>query len=302
MGNRYVILTAAKNEEAYIANAIESVLRQSVLPLAWFIMDDGSTDRTAAIVGTYAARHPFIHLHATGQDLMKRDFGSKDRAINAAYALAKRLDFEFVGVQDADIAPEKSCYYEAILHSFQKNPRLGIAGGYIYEQHKELWHCRKHNSMDWVAGGIQMFRRICFDEIDGFTPLRYGGADSLTQINARLRGWEIQTCPDLRVFHYRRSSTANGKWRGLFREGMMDASFGSHPIFELFKCCGRATSRPIVAGGAIRFCGYLWWKFTGRKPLIQPGKVAFLRKQQLTKLKNRLWPLGARSRRQPSGF
>jgi len=285
MQERYVLLTAAKNEEAYITKTIESVLRQSVLPVAWFIMDDGSTDRTATIVEEYASKHPFIKLCSTELDVVKRDFGAKDRAINAGYARAKQMEFDLIGIQDADISPEDNCYYQQVLQLFRDNPRLGIAGGYIYEQSNGVWHSRKSNSMDSVAGGIQMFRRSCFDQIGGFTPLRYGGSDSLTQIDARMMGWEIQTLPGQKILHYRHSSSAEGKLRGFFRAGFMDASFGVHPIFEFFKCGRRITSRPFMIGGATRFLGYIWWKLSGRKPLIQADKIAFLRAEQMSKLK-----------------
>ena len=74
MQKLYILLTAAKNEEAYITKTIESVLRQTVLPVAWFIMDDGSTDRMAAIIESFAAKHPFIRLispaHGKGATLV----------------------------------------------------------------------------------------------------------------------------------------------------------------------------------------------------------------------------------------
>jgi biofilm PGA synthesis N-glycosyltransferase PgaC len=71
---------------------------------------------------------------------------------------------------------------------------------------------------------------------------------------------------------------------------MMDASFGSDLIFEFFKCCRRAASRPFVLGSVVRFTGYLWWKLAGRKPLIAQEKVAFLKKEQTAKLRGSLWP------------
>ena len=129
MSQNYILLTAAKNEEAYIGQCIESVLRQTVRPRAWFIMDDGSSDRTATIVGEFAAKYPFIRLYSAGQGA-GRNFGSQYKALSAAYSLARELEFGFVGVHDADIAPERSDYYEAMLGKFQDNPRLGIAGGY----------------------------------------------------------------------------------------------------------------------------------------------------------------------------
>ena len=59
---KYVLVTAARNEQAFIALTLASVVKQSILPLRWVIVDDGSTDDTAKIVGEYAARFPFIEL------------------------------------------------------------------------------------------------------------------------------------------------------------------------------------------------------------------------------------------------
>jgi len=264
------------------------VIHQSVLPVAWFIMDDGSKDRTAAIVRNYAAKHSFIHLHSVGV-ASPRSFGAKDKAINFAYQLAKDMQFDFIGIQDADIALERHDYYETILGCFESNLKLGIAGGYIYERNAGIWRCRNGNSDDSVAGGIQMFRRECFNQIGGYTPLHHGGEDWLAQLDAKMAGWEVLACPDLHAHHYRTTSSAGGKWRGIFRLGLMDASFGSHPIFEIFKCCRRITAKPILAGSLVRFCGYIWWIMAGRKPVITSEEVAFLRKNQMAKLSRRFF-------------
>lgn len=284
MQNQYILLTAAKNEADYIGEAIQSVLRQSVLPLAWFIVDDGSTDQTARMVERFAAQHSFIRLISSGSG-SERSFGSKDKAINAAYAAAKSLDFDFIGILDADIALERSDYYETILRRFQGDERLGIAGGYIYERSNGMWRCRKGNSEDSVAGGVQMFRRACFEQMGGYIPMHHGGEDWLAQIEARMAGWNVLACPELHVFHYRPTSSAGGQWRGLFRSGLMDASFGSHPFFEIFKCGRRIVAPPVLAGSLVRFSGYLWWKVSGRKPLISAEQVAFLRKEQVAKMR-----------------
>ena len=171
-------MTAAKNEEAYIAQAIRSVLSQTVLPLAWFIMDDGSTDRTAPVVEEFRKPHKLIRLWSLGSG-SKRSFGSKDEAIRTAYDMAKTLPFSFVGMLDADIAHQRADYYETILDEFYRNLRLGIAGGYIYERNNGVWKCRRGNSEDSIAGGIQVFRRTCFEQIGGYKPMCYGGEDTL---------------------------------------------------------------------------------------------------------------------------
>jgi len=106
MNYQYVLITAAKDEEACIGEVIQFVLRQTVLPLAWFIMDDGSTDQTVSIVERFAADHPFIRLQSA-KSREGRNFGSQYKAIQAGYELAKPMEFDFVAVQDADQAPER---------------------------------------------------------------------------------------------------------------------------------------------------------------------------------------------------
>ena len=253
MQAKYILLTAAKNEETYIGETIASVLRQTVRPVAWFIIDDGSTDRTAEVVASFATKHPFIRLQSAGSR-SGRNFGAKDTAIRAAYEMARPLDFDFVSVHDADIAPEKDDYYETMLGEFAKNPRLGIAGGFIFERQNGVWRERPGNSVDSVAGGSQMFRRRCFEEIGGYTPLYHGGADWLVQIEAKMAGWDLIARRDHPLLHYRPTSQS-GTCAGCFQAGQMDASFGSHPIFEAVKCARRVAMKPILLGSLFRFSG-----------------------------------------------
>ncbi len=58
----YVLITPARNEEAFIEKTIRSVIRQAFLPVKWVIVDDGSTDSTAGIVSRYLARYQWIEM------------------------------------------------------------------------------------------------------------------------------------------------------------------------------------------------------------------------------------------------
>lgn len=282
-GIRYVLLTAAKNEEKYIGRAIQSMIAQTVRPDVWCIADDGSTDRTAAIIAEHAADHPFIRLLSLTKG-RARSFGAQYRAINTAYSAVSERAFDFVAVQDADISLEPEDYYEQLLATFRSDTQIGIAGGYIHELSDGFWRPRRTNSPDSVAGGIQMFRRACFEQIGGYSPLLYGGEDWLAQIDARRLGWQVQTLPALAAHHHRPTSTADGRIKGAFREGMADASFGSHPIFELLKCARRARENPVLIGSVLRLAGYSWWWASRRSPLLPAESAAFLRAEQRARL------------------
>lgn len=282
--SRYVLLTSAKDEQACIAEVIERVIGQSVRPVAWHIVDDGSSDRTAEIVARYAQAHPFIHLHGSGAR-GGRNFGSQYKALQAAYeiACAGDIDIDFVAVQDADQAPAQSDYYERLLQAFERDPQLGMASGLVYERSRGMWCYRASNSLHATAGSV-VFRRSCFEAIGGYTPLVHGGSDWLAQIEARRAGWRVATEPSLHLLHYRPTSSAGGLWRGRWREGMMDASFGTHPLFECVKCARRLTARPYVLGALIRLCGFVGWHLAGRSPVLPTDTVAWLRREQLARL------------------
>ena len=51
---KYVLITPAHNEAAFVEETLNSVVTQTTLPKRWIIVDDGSTDRTAEIVQDYA--------------------------------------------------------------------------------------------------------------------------------------------------------------------------------------------------------------------------------------------------------
>ncbi len=65
----------------------------------------------------------------------------------------------------------------------------------------------------------------------------------------------------------------------------MDASFGSHPLFEVLKCARRISAKPFIAAAATRFTGYVWWNMKGNKPLIPADRVGYLRKSQWVKVR-----------------
>ncbi len=92
----YVLVTPARNEGALIENTIRSVIAQSVLPLRWLIVSDGSTDDTDAIVRRYASQYPWIELLRL-PEREDRQFAAKAYAFNAGYERLKNLPFDVIG-------------------------------------------------------------------------------------------------------------------------------------------------------------------------------------------------------------
>lgn len=284
MEQRYVLITAARNEEDYIEETIESVLLQTILPMRWAIVSDGSTDQTDEIIQEYANRHHFIKYVRREDEKFEGNFASKVYAIKMGYERLKELDYDFLGNLDADITLEPN-YYKEISKKFASNPKLGIAGGYVYENYRGYFESRPFNTTRSVAGAIQCFKRGCYEAIGGHTPVSAGGEDWFAEVMARMKGWDVESFEELKVFHHKRSENVRGVVKENFRQGMVDYSLGSHPVFEIAKCLGRLKGKPLAIGALIRFMGYLWSSCFRKKRPISDELVRYLRNEQIHRLR-----------------
>src|ERR1700756_2774447 len=98
----YVLVTPARNEEKFIEKLIQSMLTQTVLPAKWVIVNDGSTDATADIVGKYLEKHEWIELLNLPSH-RDRSFAAKVYAFNAGFERIKDLEYEVIGNLDSDV-------------------------------------------------------------------------------------------------------------------------------------------------------------------------------------------------------
>lgn len=278
----YVLITPARNEEALIEKTLESVIHQTVLPTKWVIVDDGSTDRTPEIVRRYLA-HPWIEMVQMPQRT-DRSFAAKVDAFNAGYERLKDLEYEILGNLDADVSFEAD-YCEFILSKFVQDSNLGVAGTVFKEDgySSERQSFEGHNH---VAGGCQMFRKRCFEEIGGFTANEAGGVDWMAVTTARMMGWKTKSFREKSFFHYRQLGTAErGVLSSLFSYGEKDYYLGGHPVWELFRVAYRSAKRPYIIGGLALGSGFCW-AFLRRTPRpVSRELMAFHRKEQMVKLK-----------------
>ena len=281
--SKYVLITPARNEEAFIEKTLESVIHQTVLPLKWIIVDDGSTDKTGEIVGRYLKRYPWIDLVQMPQR-RDRSFAGKAVAFNAGYERIRSIPYEVIGNLDGDISFDKD-HFEFLLSKFSEDPSLGVAGTVFredgYSSESDSFEGHKH-----VAGQCQLFRRQCWDEIGGYIPHRAGGIDWMAVTTARMKGWKTESFREKFFFHYRRLGTAERSiLSSLFSYGEKDYYLGGHPIWELFRVCYRATKRPYMIGGMALGLGYLL-AFLRRMPRpVSRDLMTFYRREQMLKLK-----------------
>jgi glycosyl transferase family 2 len=279
----YILITPARNEEANIERIIQCVLKQTLLPLRWVIVNDGSTDSTADIVCKYVEQYAWIELLDMPHH-RDRSFAAKAHSFKAGYERVKHLEFDVIGNLDADLSFDED-YFEFLVARFAGDPALGVAGTVF----REATFSSETNSFEGhqhVAGGAQMFRRRCFEEIGGYVPNKAGGVDWIAVTTARMKGWTTRSYREKAFFHHRSLGMAEcGRLASAFAYGEKDYYLGNAPVWEVFRVIYRMANRPYILSGGALALGYLSATVRRIDRAVSPELMTFHRGEQMVKLK-----------------
>jgi glycosyltransferase involved in cell wall biosynthesis len=278
----YVITTPAYNEAAYIGKTIDSVLSQTVKPLLWVIVDDGSTDQTADIAKRYAAEHPWIQYVCKSKDPSQSYYGSNVYAIKAGYEQVRNINYDFLAILDADISLPKD-YYEQILNRMQSDEKLGIASGVYVDRVGDNKFRKVLNDRRSTPKALMVFKKQCYEDIGGFIPMKYGGEDTVACFAARMNGWKTWSFPDIFAVHNKPVGMGQAKslLKIRFRQGISEYFLATHPLFFLLKSLRRCVKEtPVFIGGLVRIAGFIYAYFMGQKRQISDELTGYIRAEQ----------------------
>ena len=280
---KYVLITPAHNEERFITKTLESMVAQTLLPERWIIVDDGSSDGTAEIIQRYARRFSWVQL-VQRPPRLDRSFAGKVHAFNAGLEHVQSVPFEVIGNLDADLSFEPN-YLEFLIEKFGEDPQLGVAGTPFtenggYDTARDSFEGENH-----VAGGCQLFRRQCFEDVGGYIPNPAGGIDWIAVTTARMKGWRTKSFREKRFHHYRTLGTAErSSLAANFSYGEKDYYLGGSPVWQLFRVAYRMTRRPVLIDGFALFSGYCWAALRGIERPVSSELMRFHRQEQMKKL------------------
>jgi len=277
-----VLITPARNEAAFIEGTIKSVISQTLRPKRWVIVSDGSTDDTDAIAAKYAAKHSWIEL-VRRPEHKDRQFAAKVHSFNAGYAKVKHLQYDLIGNLDADITFEPS-YFEFLVDQFARDNNLGV-GGTPFMEDGELVYSHGYIDQNHVSGACQIFRKECFEQIGGYTPIKGGGIDWAAVTSARMMGWRTRTFTDKVFHHHRKMGTGSGSFlMSRFRHGSKDYYLGGHPLWQLMRGVFQMTRKPYVLGGAFLMLGYAHGFVCRVKRPLSKELINFHRSEQMERM------------------
>ncbi len=284
---KYALITPARNEESFIEGALRSVVSQTIKPEKWIVVSDGSTDGTDDIVKRYAQRHSWIELLRMPEH-RDRSFAAKASCFNAGYEKLKDSKVDLVGNLDADITFDPD-YYEYLLSKFAAMPKLGVAGTPFVEDVSQIHnhsYGHKFADLEHVSGACQMFRKACFEEVGGYTPIKGGGIDWVAVTTARMKGWQTRTFVEKVCFHHRTMGTASrGPLMARFQHGQEDYYVGGHPLWQVLRGIFQMKRKPYLLGGLFLIFGYFWAMVKKVQRPIPPELIAFHRAEQMARLR-----------------
>jgi len=279
----YVIVTPARNEAQFIELTLRSVVGQTVRPLRWVIVSDGSTDGTDEIVTRYAREFPWIQL-VRGPERRERNFAAKVLAFNAGYARVTDLEYRAIASLDADISFDPD-YFQFLLTKLANDPLLGVTGTPFRELSGRRYDYR-FVSTEHVSGACQVFRRECFEAIGGYVPVKGGSVDHIAVISSRMKGWRTRTWTEKECIHHRELGTAQRMaLSSKFKYGIKDFAVGNHPVWDLFRTGYQMTVPPFCVGGLALGAGYIWAMVRRVDRPVPRELIAFHRREQMRRLK-----------------
>jgi len=279
----FVIVSVVRNEKKYIADTIQSIISQTVLPRKWIVINDGSTDGTDRIIKQYMEKYHWISLCRMPEH-PGRHFAAKARGVALGYRLLHDIKFDIIGNIDADVIFEKD-YFAFILQQFTENPDLGVAGTpFLEESHSSHAH-QGANFLD-APGQCQFFRRECFEAVGGYLPLVHGGIDTIANTTARMLGWQTGVFPGKHFVHARPMGTAGRHVLiGTFLLGQRDCLLGNHPLWEGLRVCLQLKRKPYVLRSIMLMIGYVWCMMSMTSNPIPRKVLQFRRREQMQRLK-----------------
>lgn len=280
----YYIVIPAHNEEAFIALTLDSLISQTVLPKKVVVVNDNSTDKTAEIVMAFAKENSFITLVNKTSEAIHLP-GSK--VIQAFHKGYETLDEEYdvIVKLDADLILPNN-YFETILNIFEKDPTIGMAGGFAYIEKNGEWILENLTDKDHIRGAFKAYRKACFEQIGNLKPAM--GWDTVDELLSKFYGWKVVTDASLIVKHLKPTG-ANYNKTARYKQGEAFYTLGYGFLITSIASAKLAMmkKKPLL------FLDYIkgFWKAKAAKtPLLVTSEQAkFIRNYRLKKMKEKLF-------------
>ncbi|SFS93670.1 Glycosyl transferase family 2 [Zhouia amylolytica] len=282
---KYYVVIPAHNEEAFLKLTLDSVVQQSLLPEKVVVVNDHSTDGTEQIIDSFTVKYDFIEkLNTTSSTLHMP--GSK--VVNAFKKGLEVLDdaYDFIVKLDADLILPPH-YFEGIAAIFSVNKKVGLAGGFVYEEAADgQWLLNHPMNKDHVRGAFKAYSKDCFKAIGGLQSSM--GWDTVDELLCRYHGFDIFTDESLNVKHLRPTGKGyNKKAKLLQGEAMYKMRYGF--LLTVIASAKMAIKQQKAKVLIHNLKGYFQAKRNGAPLMVNEAEGKFIRSYRFQNIKKKLF-------------
>jgi glycosyltransferase, family 2 len=212
---RFGIIIPAHNEGDILAKTLDSLLGQTLPAHSIVVIDDNSTDHTAAIVADYCRRFPQVKTLYRSSSVQRLPGAKIVQAFNAGLPLVGQVDI--ICKYDADLIFPPN-YLETLQTYYLQNPQLGMCGGVCSIEKDGKWLKENLTNKNHLRGALKSYRKECFEAIGGLKEAM--GWDTVDELLAQYHGWELLVVEDLVVKHLRPTASRYNSQAQYMQGGM----------------------------------------------------------------------------------
>jgi poly-beta-1,6-N-acetyl-D-glucosamine synthase len=278
------IVSPVRDEAKYVRNTLDAMVAQTVQPLEWLFVDDGSRDDTRAIIESYAAQHPWIRVISRDD----RGFRQLGTGVIVAFDYGReRLanpDYRYIAKLDGDMSFSPR-YLEVMIDKLESDPSLAAVSGKVFRPENGGF-VEEFIIDEMVAGQFKLYRREAFEKIGGFTQtILWDGIDIH---RCRMKGYQTLSFhhPEAKLIHHRlMGSSDSNVFKGRVRLGRGIWFMGYHPLYAIASGLFRMHEKPYVIGGLIIIGGYFWAAIRREPRFDDKSFIEELQRWQLQQLR-----------------
>jgi biofilm PGA synthesis N-glycosyltransferase PgaC len=238
----YAVVTPVRDERENLERLAECMRSQTILPVQWVVVDNGSKDGSRELADHLAAEHPWIDVARSEPTATAEPGAPIVRAFAAGLELVRQR-VDVIVKLDADVSFEDD-HFERLLAAFDDDPALGIAGSACLELSDGRW-VDATTAARHVRGAVRAYRWSCWEAVAPLEPKL--GWDTVDELKASVAGWRTGTVDDVFFRHHRAVGERDGRrWSRARSQGRASHYLGYKAWYLVLRSFRRALDDPAA--------------------------------------------------------